>query len=332
MKILLTGGTGYIGSHAAVRLLELGHTVEILDNLVNSKKEVMDCIEQIVGRRTKFYKVDMLDYKEMKEIFAHGNYDLVIHFAGLKSVNESVKNPLKYYDNNITGTINLLKCMQEHGVKKMIFSSSATVYGEGGERIVNETMQTGQNIANPYGKTKYIIEEMLKDVATADGEFEAVILRYFNPVGAHSSGLLGENPNDIPNNLMPVIMKVSNGEIDELQIYGDDYDTSDGSGVRDYIHVMDLVEGHVAAIDKMHPGVMIYNLGTGKGTSVLEMVKMFEKISGRKLPFKIVGRREGDLAEVIADPAKANKELNWKATRSIEEAMSDTLRYLQDRG
>lgn len=331
VKILLTGGTGYIGSHLAVRLLEIGHAVAIMDNLANSKKEVIGYIKEITGKKPDFFELDMLDYDGVREVFGRENFDLVIHLAGLKSVKDSVIRPLEYYDNNVTGTINLLKCMQEYGVKRIIFSSSATVYGDNGVNVVDETMETGRNIANPYGRTKYMIEEILKDVARADDSFEVILLRYFNPVGAHNSGLLGENPNNEPNNLMPVIMKVASGEIPELQVYGDDYDTPDGSGIRDYIHVMDLVEGHVAAIQKLQPGVEVYNLGTGKGTSVLEMVKMFEKISEETLPYKIVARREGDLAEVIADPSKANKELKWSAEHSIEDAITDTLNYLRKR-
>ena len=329
MKVLLTGGTGFIGSHAAVRLIELGHDVEILDNLVNSKVEVLDKIKEITGVKPEFHQVDLLDYEAVRKVFKDGGFDLVIHFAGLKAVGESVEKPLLYYENNIEGTINLLKCMREYGVKKLIFSSSATVYGDTGETKFTEEMPVGMKISNPYGKTKYMIEEILRDEAVADKDLEVVILRYFNPIGAHSSGLLGEDPNDIPNNLMPIIMKVASGEIAELKIYGDDYDTPDGTGIRDYIHVVDLVDGHLAAIKKMKPGVLVYNLGTGRGTSVLEMVKMFEKVSGRELPHSIVGRREGDLGEVIADASKAERELGWKTKFSIEDAMRDVLNYLE---
>lgn len=330
MKVLLTGGTGYIGSHAAVELIKLGYTVEILDNLFNSKITVLDKIEKITGVKPKFYQVDLLEKDKLDEVFAQGDYDLVIHFAGLKSVNESVEKPLKYYENNIGGTINLLECMKKYNVNKIIFSSSATVYGDQGVSEMTEEMQTGNGITNPYGKTKYMIEEIMKDEAKADEKFEVVLLRYFNPVGAHESGLLGEDPNDIPNNLMPIIMKVSAGEIKELSVYGDDYDTVDGTGVRDYIHVVDLVKGHIAAINKMKPGANIYNLGTGKGTSVLEMVAAFEKASGEKLPYKIVGRRAGDLGEVFANPAKAERELEWKAELTINDAMKDTINYLKN--
>lgn len=329
MRILLTGGTGYIGSHAAVKLLELDYEVEILDNLVNSKAGVLDRIEKISGVRPTFYQVDLLDYNATRKVFENSKFDLVIHFAGLKAVGESVEKPLLYYENNIQGTINLLKCMREFGVKKLVFSSSATVYGDTGETEFTEEMPVGVKIANPYGKTKYMIEEILRDEAVADKDLEVVILRYFNPIGAHSSGLLGEDPNDIPNNLMPIIMKVASGEIAELKIYGDDYNTPDGTGVRDYIHVMDLVNGHIAAIDKMQPGVLVYNLGTGRGVSVLEMVEMFEKVSGRELPYKIIGRREGDLGEVIANADKAKRELGWVAEHSVEDAMRDVLNYLE---
>ena len=328
MKILLTGGTGYIGSHAAVELIKLGYEVEILDNLFNSKITVLDKIEKITGTKPVFHQVDMLDMPAMEEVFKNGKFDLVIHFAGLKAVGESVVKPLKYYENNVGGTINLLKCMKKYGVNKLIFSSSATVYGDQGVAELTEEMTTGVGITNPYGETKHVIEEILKDVAEADDKFEATILRYFNPVGAHESGLLGEDPNDIPNNLMPIIMKVSTGDIPELSIYGDDYDTSDGTGVRDYIHVVDLVKGHIAAIEKMKPGISIYNLGSGKGTSVLEMVKAFETESGKTLPYKIVARRAGDLGEIYANPTKAEQELGWKTNLTIKDAMRDTINYL----
>ncbi len=329
MKILLTGGTGYIGSHTAVELLKLGHTVEIMDNLFNSKITVLDDIEKITGVKPKFYEIDLLDKDGMDRMFSEGKYDLVIHFAGLKAVGESVEKPLKYYENNVGGTVNLLEVMQKHDVKKIIFSSSATVYGEQGESEMTEEMQTGVGITNPYGETKFMIEEILKDLVVADPDFEVTILRYFNPVGSHESGLIGEDPNDIPNNLMPIIMKVSTGEIPELSVYGDDYNTVDGTGMRDYIHVVDLAKGHVAAMEKMQPGVSIYNLGTGKATSVLEMVAAFEKASGKKLPYKIAPRRAGDLAKIYANPAKAYRELGWKTELTIEDAMRDTIKYLE---
>ncbi len=329
MKILLTGGTGYIGSHTAVELIEAGHEVEILDNLFNSKVTVLDDIEAITGVKPVFYEVDLLDKNKVDEVFRSGNYDAVMHFAGLKAVGESVEKPLKYYENNIGGTVNLLEMMKKYEVKKIIFSSSATVYGDQDGVKLTEDMQVGIGITNPYGQTKYMIEQILKDLAVADKEFEITILRYFNPVGAHRSGLIGENPNDIPNNLMPIVMKVSTGEIKELSIYGNDYDTPDGTGMRDFIHVVDLAKGHVAAIEKIKPGVSIYNLGTGEATSVMEMVKAFEKVSGQKLPYKIVDRRAGDLAKIYADPSKAEKELEWKAELTIMDAMEDTINYLK---
>lgn len=329
-KILVTGGTGYIGSHTIIELYKKGCEIDVLDNLFNSKITVLDKIEKIAGKKPNFHEIDLLDYEKMDKLFAENDYDLVIHFAGLKAVGESVEKPLKYYENNVGGTINLLKCMKNHGVKKIIFSSSATVYGEQPVAKLDETMTTGTGITNPYGETKFMIEEILKDVAVSDSEFQAVILRYFNPVGNHPSGLLGEDPNDIPNNLMPIVMKVSRGEIAELSVYGDDYPTPDGSGVRDYIHVVDLAKGHVAVMDVMKPGVLVYNLGTGKGTSVFEMIAAFEKASGKKLPYKVVGRRAGDLAEIYADPAKAEKELGWKTELTVEDAMRDTMTYLNN--
>lgn len=329
-RILVTGGTGYIGSHTIIELYKKGYEIDVLDNLFNSKISVLDKIEKIGGKKPKFYKIDLCDYEGMKKVFSDNHYDLVIHFAGLKAVGESVEKPLKYYENNVGGTINLLKCMKKHDVHKIIFSSSATVYGDQDTPKYDETMPTGMGITNPYGETKHVIEEILKDVAESDPKFEAVILRYFNPVGNHPSGLLGEDPNDIPNNLMPIIMKVSSGEISELSVYGDDYPTPDGSGIRDYIHVVDLARGHVAAVNKMRPGILIYNLGSGKGTSVFEMIKAFEKASGKKLPYKVVGRRAGDLAEMYADPTKAEKELGWKTELTVEDAMRDTINYLNN--
>lgn len=330
MKILLTGGTGYIGAHTAVELIKDGYEVEILDNLFNSKITVLDDIEEITGVKPKFYQVDLMDAEATDKVIREGAYDLVIHFAGLKAVGESVEKPLKYYKNNIGGTVNLLESMKRNNVKKIVFSSSATVYGDQDGIKLTEDMQTGIGITNPYGQTKFMIEQILRDVVVVDNDFEVTILRYFNPVGAHESGLIGEDPNDIPNNLMPIIMKVSTGEIPELKIFGDDYDTPDGTGMRDFIHVVDLAKGHVAAIRAMKPGVSVYNLGTGEATSVLEMVKAFEKESGEKLPYKIVGRRAGDLAKIYADPSKAERELGWKAELSVEDAMRDTINYLKN--
>ena len=329
-RILVTGGTGYIGSHTIVELYKKGYEIDVLDNLFNSKITVLDKIEEICGKKPNFHKIDLCDYEKIDELFEKNKYDLVMHFAGLKAVGESVEKPLKYYENNVGGTINLLKCMQKHGVNKIIFSSSATVYGDQSTAKLDESMQTGVGITNPYGETKHIIEEILKDMVEADPKFEVVILRYFNPIGNHPSGLIGEDPNDIPNNLMPIIMKVSQGKIAELSVYGDDYPTVDGSGVRDYIHVVDLAKGHVAVIKKMEPGVLIYNLGTGRGTSVFEMIAAFDKASGKKIPYKVVGRRPGDLAEIYADPDKAEKELGWKTELTVEDAMRDTMCYLNN--
>ncbi|MBQ1387603.1 UDP-glucose 4-epimerase GalE [Candidatus Saccharibacteria bacterium] len=329
-RILVTGGTGYIGSHTIIELYKKGYEVDVLDNLFNSKIEVLDKIEKICGKRPGFYKIDLCDYGKMDELFKKNQYDLVMHFAGLKAVGESVEKPLEYYENNVSGTINLLKCMQKHNVNKIIFSSSATVYGDPGDPKYVETMETGRGLTNPYGKTKYMIEEILKDCAKADSNLQVVLLRYFNPIGNHPSGLLGEDPNGIPNNLMPIIMKVARGEIKELSIYGDDYPTPDGTCLRDYIHVVDLAKGHVSVVDKMEPGVLIYNLGSGRTTSVLEMVRAFEKASGEKLAYKIAERRDGDLAEFYADPSKAMRELGWETELTVDDAMEDTLKFLNN--
>lgn len=329
MKILVTGGTGFIGSHTVVELISAGHEVEILDNLSNSKESVLDAISKLTGVSPKFYKADILDKARLTEIFSGTKYDVVIHFAGLKAVAESVEQPLKYYENNVEGTINLLNAMLNTGVNNIIFSSSATVYGDPGVTAYTEDLPTGRNIPSPYGKTKYMIEEILKDIAMSKPEFSTTILRYFNPVGAHPSGFIGEDPNGRPNNLMPIIMKVAQGEYPELSIYGDDYPTSDGTCIRDYIHVVDLAKGHLAALQHIKPGISVYNLGSGKGTSVLEMVAAFEKASGKKLPYKIVGRRTGDLPEMHAVPEKAFRELGWKTELTIDDAMRDTINYLR---
>ncbi|MBR1875097.1 UDP-glucose 4-epimerase GalE [Candidatus Saccharibacteria bacterium] len=328
-KVLATGGMGYIGSHTVIELIKKGYEVEILDNLYNSKVEVLDKIEQITGVRPKFHEADMLDSEKVDQIFAEGNFTTVIHFAGLKAVGESVEKPLEYYKTNIDGTLNILKAMKENNVKHIIFSSSATVYGDPHQDTCDESLPTGRELTNPYGKTKYMIEEILKDVAYADKDFKVTILRYFNPVGNHESGLIGEDPNGIPNNLMPIIMKVSKGEIPELSVFGDDYDTRDGSCIRDYIHVVDLANGHILAMEKSQPGVSIYNLGTGNGTTVFEMIDAFEKASGEKLPYKVVGRRAGDLPILTANAEKAEKELGWHAERNVEDAMRDTIKFLR---
>ena len=328
-KILATGGTGYIGSHTVIELINGGYEVDIIDNLFNSKITVLDQIEKITGKKPKFFQVDLLDEEKLDEVFRDGHYDTVIHFAGLKAVGESVEKPLIYYRNNITGTVNLLEAMKKYGVHEIVFSSSATVYGEQDTPECVETMQTGMSLTNPYGRTKYFIEEIMKDYAIADPEFKATPLRYFNPIGAHASGLIGEDPNGIPNNLMPVIMRVADGRIDKLRVYGDDYPTADGTGRRDYIHVVDLAKGHVAAIEHMKNGIEIFNLGTGTPTSVKEMIAAFEKASGEKLPYEVVGRRAGDLAEIWANADKAKRELGWQTTLNIDDAMRDTINYLR---
>ena len=329
MNILVTGGTGYIGSHTVVELIKAGHNVVIFDNLYNSKEVVLDYIEKITGTRPKFYKADMLCPEEMEPIFKENTFDAVIHFAGLKAVGESVEKPLEYYENNLLSTLNVLKCMKEFGANRIVFSSSATVYGDRDNVALTEDMQTGIGITNPYGRTKFMIEEILKDFCASDETKQAVILRYFNPIGNHESGLIGEDPNGIPNNLMPIIMRVSQGRIPELSVYGDDYDTPDGTCIRDYIHVVDLAKGHLAALEKVDgAGVFIYNLGTGKGTSVKEMISAFEEASGKELPHKIAARRAGDLPSIFANVSKAENELGWKATHTVADAMRDTIKFL----
>lgn len=331
-KILITGGTGYIGSHTAVELIQAGYEVEILDNLANSKESVLDKIAEITGVKPRFYKVDMTDLTALEKVLKKGDFQAVIHFAGLKAVAESVEQPLRYYAVNLESTINLLKCMPKYGVSNLIFSSSATVYGDQ-KAPLDETLPTGAGISNPYGRTKFMIEEIIKDVCVANPGFSATILRYFNPIGAHPSGLIGEDPNGRPNNLMPIIMKVATGEISELSIYGNDYDTVDGTCVRDYIHVVDLAKGHVAALEAMNDErrLQVYNLGSGRGVSVIEMVKAFSKASGKALPYKVVERRAGDLAEVYANPSRAGRELGWKTELNINDAMRDTLQFLEKR-
>ena len=331
MKILVTGGTGYIGSHTVVELQNQGHQVEILDNLFNSKITVLDKINQITSQAPVFHQVDLLDYQKMRELFASTHFDAVIHFAGLKAVAESIEQPLRYYENNVTGTLNLLKCMAEFKVNRIIFSSSATVYGNINSGKLDESMTTGVGITNPYGETKHVIEKILESETTSRPELSVVILRYFNPVGAHISGLLGEDPNGIPNNLMPVVMRVAEGKIKELQIYGDDYNTPDGTCIRDYIHVVDLAKGHLAALKATDtPGAKVYNLGSGKGSSVLEIIKAFEDASGKPLPHRISDRRPGDLAEIFADPSKAKRELGWQTELTVADAMRDTINFLNN--
>lgn len=332
MKVLVTGGTGYIGSHTVIELLAAGHEVEILDNLYNSKLSVLDQIEKISGIRPVFHQVDLLNTRNLNKIFQNHHFDAVLHFAGLKAVAESVAQPLKYYETNIGGTLNLLNAMRKYGASHLIFSSSATVYGIQNTPRYTETMPTGQNLANPYGRTKYMIEEIIKDIVGATPGFQAVILRYFNPIGAHESGLIGEDPNGEPNNLMPIVTRVHQGKIKELSVFGDDYDTPDGTCIRDYIHVVDLAKGHIAALagfnDAPESFTKIYNLGRGQGISVYEMIKTFSAVSGKPLPHHIAPRRAGDLAEFYADPTLAERELGWKAEKSLADAMRDTLNFL----
>ena len=327
MKILVTGGAGYIGSHACVELLNAGYEVEVVDNLSNSKEEALRRVQEITGKSLKFYKADLLDAEALDTIFKQESIDAVMHFAGLKAVGESVSIPLHYYHNNITGTLLLCKAMQKYGVKNMVFSSSATVYGDPSRVPITEDFPL--SATNPYGQTKLMIEQILRDLYKSDNSFNIAILRYFNPVGAHKSGLIGEDPKGIPNNLVPYITQVAAGKLDELKVFGNDYPTPDGTGVRDYIHVVDLVLGHLKALDKLmtNPGVVTYNLGTGKGYSVLEMVNAFRKVTGKPIPYKIVDRRPGDIASCYADPSKANKELGWRATRGLEEMCQDAWRW-----
>ena len=329
MAILLPGGAGYIGSHTAVELLNSGYEVIILDNFSNSKSNVLENIEKITNKKIKLYKIDYRNKEEVKNVFEKNNIEAVINFAGFKAVGESVQEPLKYYDNNLIGAITLLEVMKEYNVKKFIFSSSATVYGEQEISKLNEDMPRGKT-TNPYGTTKSMIEKILEDLYNSDNTWDICILRYFNPVGAHESALLGEVPNGIPNNLMPYIMQVASGKLEKLNVYGDDYDTVDGTGMRDFIHVVDLAKGHIKALEKLEKeesGIFYYNLGTGNAYSVLEMVKAFEKMNNVKVPYKITSRRAGDLAKVYADPSKANKELGWKAEKTLEDMCKDSWRF-----
>lgn len=328
MAILVTGGAGYIGSHTCVELLNEGYEVVVLDNLSNSSEKSLDRVKQITGKDLKFYKADLLDQAAVKEVFDKEQIDSVIHFAGLKAVGESVAKPLEYYHNNLTGTLILCDEMRNHGVKNLVFSSSATVYGNPAEIPITEDCPKGQ-VTNPYGWTKSMLEQILTDLHTADEEWNVVLLRYFNPIGAHESGMIGEDPKGIPNNLIPYITQVAVGKLSCLGVFGDDYDTPDGTGVRDYIHVVDLAVGHVKALDKIKekPGVLVYNLGTGNGYSVLEMVKAFEKACGKEIPYEIKARRPGDIATCYADPAKAERELHWKAERGLDKMCEDSWRW-----
>ena len=328
MSILVTGGVGFIGSHTVVELQNAGYDVVVLDNLCNANPKVLDRIEAITGRKVPFYKADIRDREALNEIFEKESIDSVIHFAGLKAVGESVQKPLEYYDNNIAGTLVLVDVMRQHGCKNIIFSSSATVYGDTAFVPITEECPKGV-CTNPYGWTKSMLEQILSDIQKADNEWNVVLLRYFNPIGAHKSGTIGENPNGIPNNLMPYITQVAVGKREELGVFGDDYDTPDGTGVRDYIHVVDLALGHVKALKKIEEkaGLKIYNLGTGCGYSVLDVVHNFEKASGVKIPYSIKPRRAGDIATCYADAAKAKEELGWEAQYGILEMCEDSWRW-----
>jgi len=325
--VLVTGGAGYIGSHTCVELLNAGYDICVVDNLSNSSEESLNRVKKITGKEFKFYKEDILDYDAMDKIFSENNIEAVIHFAGLKAVGESVKEPLKYYNNNINGTVTLCNVMKKHNVKKIVFSSSATVYKESKIQPLTEDFPLGAS--NPYGRTKLMIEEILQDIYNSDNEWDIALLRYFNPVGAHESGLIGEDPNGIPNNLMPYISQVAVGRLECLSVFGNDYDTKDGTGVRDYIHVVDLAVGHVKALNKIkdNVGVVIYNLGTGQGYSVLDMVNTFSKALGRPINYKIVGRRPGDIGEFFADPSKAKRELGFEAKRTLMDMCKDTIKW-----
>ena len=319
MTILVTGGAGYIGSHTAVELLEAGHDVVVADNLCNASEESVARVEQIAGKKVRFYKTDVRDAAALEQIFAENAIDWVIHFAGLKAVGESVAKPLEYYDNNLGSTLTLLEVMRESGVKKIVFSSSATVYGTPEKLPLDENCRTG-GTTNPYGTSKYMQEQILRDLYVSDPGWTIALLRYFNPVGAHASGLIGEDPKGIPNNLTPYIAKVAIGELPEIGVFGDDYPTPDGTGVRDYIHVVDLAKGHVAAIHALEePGVYTYNLGTGIGYSVLDVIHAFERACGRKLPSTVKPRRAGDIAACYADAGKAKRELHWQAQRGLDD-------------
>ena len=332
MKILVTGGTGYIGSHTVCELLDNNYEVVVADNLCNSKIDVIDKMEKITNKKVKFYEIDLRDKTALRKIFDENKIDAVIHFAGLKAVGESVKKPLMYYDNNLISTLVLLEIMQEYNCKNIVFSSSATVYGEQFGQKCIETMKK-QTPTNPYGKTKDMIEEILSDIYVSDNEWNIPLLRYFNPIGCHETGLIGENPNGIPNNLMPYILKVAVGELDCLTIFGNDYDTPDGTCIRDYIHVVDLAKGHLKTLDKMFKQVSsfnVYNLGSGNGVSVKEIVDTFERVNNIKLNYKYGERREGDLLKIYADATKALNELNWKTEKTLEDMCKDSYNFIKN--
>jgi len=327
-KILVTGGTGYIGSHTVVELLESGYEVVIVDNLSNSKEEVINRIEKITGKRPEFINADIRDEKKLNEIFSKYNFKAVIHLAGFKSVSESIKNPIEYYDNNINSTLTLTQQMIKHGVKQIIFSSTAGVYGSNPESLpITEDNTVGQNVAHPYARTKYINEQILNDLSIVNNDLKVVIFRYFNVFGAHDSGIIGENLNSIPDNIVPYILQVALGKLNEVNVFGDNYDTPDGTGIRDYIHVVDLARGHVAAIGKILPGVEIINLSTGVGTSVLELIKTFSIIIKRDIPYRIAPRRDGDIPISYASADKAKKILGWCAEKTIKQGLEDAWRW-----
>lgn len=330
MAILLPGGAGFIGSHTAVELLKEGREIIIIDNFSNSTPESLKAIKKITGKDFKFYEIDYLDRENLEKVFKENDIEAVMNFAGYKAVGESVQKPIEYYTNNITGALTVLDVMRKYNCKKFIFSSSATVYGEPERIPLTEECRTG-GTTNPYGTTKLFIEQILKDIYHSDNEWDICILRYFNPVGSHESGLIGEEPQGIPNNLMPYIVRVANGQLKELSVFGNDYDTPDGTGVRDYIHVVDLAKGHLKALEKIEKegkGLYIYNLGTGTGYSVLDMVKAFEKATGKKVPYKIVGRRAGDIATCYAETKKAKEELDWVAKKNLEDMCRDSWNYI----
>jgi len=329
MRVLVSGGAGYIGSHTVVQLIAAGHDVLVVDNFANSKPAVVNRLEAITGRHLPVHAFDLRDHDKTEHLFAHEQIDAVIHFAGLKAVGESVEKPLEYYENNLVSTFSLVRAMKRHGVDKLVFSSSATVYGTDQEAATEDRPTSA---TNPYGWTKVMIEQILRDVAAAEEGWRIALLRYFNPVGAHESGTIGEDPQGIPNNLVPFIAQVAVGRREKLQVYGDDYDTPDGTGLRDYIHVEDLAAGHVAALNKLagtDEPVSTWNLGTGTGTSVLEMLHAFERAVGRELPYEVVARRAGDIAVSYADPSRANAELGWRAERTIDDMCADTWRWQQ---
>ena len=329
MKILVTGGAGYIGSHTVVELLNAGHEVAVVDNLSNASVKSLDRVEEITGKKVHFYEVDIRDDVTLDEVFRNEQPEAVIHFAGLKAVGESVEIPMKYFDNNIGGTLTLLHVMKKAGCKNMVFSSSATVYGKPETVPIREDFPT--SVTNPYGRTKLVIEDMLKDLYRSDPSWNVILLRYFNPIGAHESGRIGEDPSGIPNNLLPYIAKVAVGKLEKVSVFGNDYDTPDGTGVRDYIHVVDLAKGHIKAIEKIEKeknvGCKIYNLGTGTGYSVLDIIEAFGKACGKEIPYVIAGRREGDVDTVYADPSLAKEELGWSAEYDLSKMCADTWRW-----